>query len=100
LDENRDEVKHMNQLMLYAKVATVRNKQLTDKVDVKEQRKLEEKRKDLMMEVERLKKIKYYEDTEREKKKVLREGYLVIIDQIKERDLQRLKAQEEKEREG
>lgn len=53
-----------------------------------------------MLEVDRLKKIKYYEELEKQKKEELIAGRSVIIDQIKERELQRLRLQEEKEREG
>jgi len=100
LNEQRDEVKHMNQMMLYAKVATIRDKQLTEKKEIHEQKKLEEKRKDLIMEVERLKKVKYYEEQDRQKKDEQKQKALLVVDQIKERELQRLKEQEEREREG
>lgn len=40
---------------MYAKCVTIRDKQLVDKKLSEEERKTEEKRKDLMMEVERLK---------------------------------------------
>jgi len=53
-----------------------------------------------MMEIERLKKIKYYEELEKYKKEELKKGHMVIIDQIKEREMDRLRKQEEKEREG
>jgi len=99
MDERRDEVKQMNQLILHAKVVTVRDKQLEEKKDIHQQKKLEEKRRDLMMEVERLKKIKYYEEDEKKKKQELRVGSLVVIDQIKEREQERLKKLEERDRE-
>jgi Trichohyalin-plectin-homology domain len=57
--------------------------------------KLQEKRKDLMMEVDRLKIIKHYEVQEQAKKEEQKKGHLVIIDQIKERELLRLKEKEE-----
>jgi len=100
INEQRDEVKAMNQMMLYAKVATIRDRQVDERKDIVDSRKIEEKRKDLVMEIDRLRKIKYYEELEREKKEEQRKGHLVIVDQIKERDLQRLKAHEEREREG
>jgi len=99
-NEQLDEVKHMNQMMLYAKCVTIRDKQLEEKRSIIDEKKREEKRKDLMMEIERLRKIKYHEEIEKEKKEELKKGHLVIIDQIKERDLDRLKKLEEKEREG
>lgn len=53
---------------MYAKCVTIRDKQLIEKKEIFGDKKLEEKRKDLMMEVERLKKIKFYEEQERKKK--------------------------------
>ena len=48
-----------------------------------------------MMEVERLKKIKFYEEQERKKKEESKLGHLKIIDQIKENELVRLRDKEE-----
>ena len=100
MDEQKDDVKHMNQLALYAKTVTIRDKQLEEKKEIHEQRKLEEKRKDLLMEVDRLKKVKYHEELERTKKDEQKKKALEIVDQIRERELERLREQEEKEREG
>jgi len=100
INEQMDEVKHMNQMTLYAKTVTIRDRQLEEKKEIQEQRKMEEKRKDLVMEVERLKKVKYYEEAERERKHEQKNKALLVVDQIKERELERLRAQEEKEREG
>lgn len=41
--------------------------------------KVQEKRKDLMMEIERLKKIKYYEELDKVKKEEQIKGHMVII---------------------
>ena len=46
------------------------------------------------MEVERLKKIKYYEEEEERKKQEVIRGHQVIIEQIKEREIDRLKQKE------
>lgn len=74
-----DDVKEMNKMVMYAKCVTIRDKQLVEKKDISDEKKLIEKRKDLMMEVERLKKIKYYEELERRKKEELREGHHHIV---------------------
>jgi len=100
MNENLDEVKHMNQMIVYAKCVTIRDKQLEEKKGIHEARKLEEKRKDLMMEIDRLKLIKKLEEEERAKREEQRKGHLKIIDQIKENEMKRLKIQEEKEQEG
>ena len=100
LNEQLDDVKHMNKMMMYAKCVTVRDQQLDEKNGIHDHKKTEEKRKDLMMEIERLKKIKYYEELEKEKKELQKAGHTIIIDQIKERELKRLREKEEQEREG
>jgi len=100
INEEMDDVKHMNQMMLYAKVVTVRDNQLKEKKEIGNQAKFEEKRKDLIMEVERLKKIKYYEEIEKLNKEEQRKAALETVQQVKERELIRLKEQEEREREG
>jgi len=53
---------------MYAKCVTIRDKQLIEKQVIHNEFKNEEKRKDLMMEIDRLKTIKYYEDLDRKKK--------------------------------
>lgn len=95
-----DDVKEMNKMVMYAKCVTIRDKQLVEKQNIHDEKKLQEKRKDLMMEIERLKKIKYYEELEKRKKEELREGHHKIIEQIKERELVRLREKEELEKEG
>jgi len=100
LNEEMDDVKQMNQMMLYAKVVTVRDRQLQEKGETRHVMKMEEKRKDLMMEVDRLQKVKYYEEVDRKNRDEQRKAALEIVDQVKERELERLKEQEEREREG
>lgn len=88
-------VREMNKMLEYAKVATVRDRQLAGKGTYRESFKAEEKRKDLIMEVERLKAIKAEEEKEIKRKEELMRGKEVLIDQIKERDMERMKRQEE-----
>ena len=77
LNEQLDDVKHMNKMMMYAKCVTVRDQQLGEKKVIHDHKKNEEKRKDLMMEIERLKQIKYYEELEKSKKEEQRSGILI-----------------------
>jgi hypothetical protein len=58
----------MNKMVAYAKAVTIRDRQLNEKKEIWEDFKTQEKKKDLIMEVERLKKIKYYEEDEEHKK--------------------------------
>lgn len=82
LDEELDDVKHMNQMVLYSKVVTIRDKQLEENKSL-EKEWLEEQRKlDLMMEIERLKGLKVSEEREQVRQDARRKGALVIVDQI------------------
>lgn len=57
-NEDLDDVKLMNKMVAYAKAATIREKQLEEKKRDWESFKVQEKKKDKLMEIERLKKIK------------------------------------------
>lgn len=100
LDENLDEVKEMKKLVNYAKVVTVRDKQLEEKRFIYDKRAEEQKRLDLMMEMERLKKIKAAEEKERNLQEQKIAGHKVIIEQMKEREIKRLKEKEEQAKEA
>ncbi len=99
LDEDHDDVKHMNQMMLYSKVVTIRDRQLEEAKRLEQEWIEEQKRLDIMMEIERLKSLKLQEEREVKRKEARKQGSLVIIDQIKERELERIKEQEIRERE-
>lgn len=68
LDEEHDDVKHMNQMMLYSKCVSIRDRQLEEKRRIEDERYEEDKRLDKMMEIERLKMLKYHEERERKTK--------------------------------
>eukprot|EP01016_Furgasonia_blochmanni_P038727 TRINITY_DN4714_c0_g2_i1.p2 TRINITY_DN4714_c0_g2~~TRINITY_DN4714_c0_g2_i1.p2 ORF type:complete len:228 (+),score=74.06 TRINITY_DN4714_c0_g2_i1:649-1332(+) len=87
-------------MMMYARTVTVRDRQLEEKKCLEEERRKEEKRKDLMMELERLKTIRYLEEIERQKREDLKKGHQIIVEQIKEREIARMKQREEEEKEG
>lgn len=98
--EQLDDVKEMNKMVAYAKAVTIRDRQLDEKKQIWEEFKDLEKKKDLLMEVERLKKLKVYEEEERVRKELAEKGKEVIIEQIKEREIERLRMREEQEREA
>ena len=66
--EQIDEVKEMNKMVAYAKAATIRERQLEEKQREWENYKVQEKKKDKIMEIERLKKIRELEEIEAKKK--------------------------------
>ncbi len=59
LDEELDDVKNMNQMMIYSKCVTIRDKQLDEQKKLEDEYREEERRLDIMMEIERLKQLKY-----------------------------------------
>ena len=100
MNEQKDAVKHMNSLMQRAKAATIRDRQLLEKEEIRHDRVNQEKRKDLMLEIERLKKIKEINDQDQERKIRQRNDHLAVVDQIKENEWKRLQEKEEQQKEG
>ena len=100
LDQEYDQVKEMNQMVLYSKIVTVRDEQLKEKKVIESEKKKIDDQLDLMMEIERLKVIKYHDEREQKWKEDKLQGAAVLKDQIKERELIRMREQEilEKER--
>merc|ERR1719284_746603 len=99
LDEEMDDVKHMNQMMLYSKIVTIRDAQIQEKRNVQAEKEEEERQLDAMMEIERLKALKMYEVREKERLESQRSGAKVIIEQIKDRQAQRMREEEQRDQE-
>merc|ERR1712232_1364971 len=99
LDENMDDVKHMNQMVLYSKVVTIRDAQIQEKRQCQAEKEEEERCLDCMMEIERLKALKMYEEREKERLQDQRRGAKVIIEQIKDRQAQRMREEESRDQE-
>jgi len=89
MDEELDDVKQMNQMVLYSKVVTIRDKQLEENQRLEGEWSKEQTKLDLMMEIERLKSLKHQEETQQRHKVAVKNGSLVIIDQIKDREVAR-----------
>ena len=89
----------MNQMVLYSKVVTIRDKQLLENQRLEEEYVAEQKKLDLMMEIERLKLLKNEEEFEVKKAEQRKRGAQVIIDQIQDRTHQRMKEQELRDKE-
>jgi len=99
LSEELDDVKKMNQMMLYAKVVTIRDAQVNEKKVIEKERQEEERRLDTIMEIERLKALKMYEEREIKSKQDRRLGATVIIDQMRERERERVRQLEMQDQE-
>lgn len=100
LDEDDDDVKVMNQLCLQARVLDIRNKQLEENKQLEKNWIEEQRRFDSMMEIERLKALQVMDTKVEKRKVVVHQGASKIVDQIKDREIERLRQEEllEKER--
>ena len=94
-----DALQAMDRMCLYAKVSTVRDKQRQERKIMDEMYKKKEAKLDLMQEMERLKEMKRIEDRENELFKMRQQGNKVILDQIEQNKLERLKQKEIEEKE-
>ena len=94
-EENIDEVKKMNKLVLYAKIASIRDKQIEQQKTIKLKTKKFEEKMDLIYELERLKNIKKEKINEEKRKNLIKEGGRIIKEQIKYNLLKKLKEKEE-----
>jgi len=99
LSEELDDVKKMNQMMLYAKVVTIRDAQCTEKKVIEKERQEEERRLDTIMEIERLKALQMYAEREKKQSQDRRLGASVITDQIREREKERVRQLEMQDQE-
>jgi len=92
--EGMDDVKHMNQMQLYAKCVTIRDAQIEEKKHMMMEEEEEERRLDLMMEIERLKALEHYEDRERQRAAERVIGAQMLQEQIDERKREKLRQEE------
>merc|ERR1712151_299717 len=99
MDEEMDDVKHMNQMMLYSKIVTIRDAQVQERRNIQAEKEEEERQLDAMMEIERLKALRMYEVREKERLESQRSGAKVIIEQIKDRQGQRMREEEQRDQE-
>lgn len=100
MDEQRDDVKFMNQKVLYSKCVTVRDAQVLEKKHLMQEDEEYNKRMDLMMETERLKAIGKAEEREALRRLERLRGGAVIKEQLAEREAERARQKEIKEQEG
>lgn len=97
IEEQEDEIKRLNELILYAKCVTIRDDQVIEKELIKKEIKEEDKRLDALMEIERVVELKKLEQREAIRKERIRQGGLQICAQIKEREETALIEREKKE---
>ena len=98
--ENIDEVKKMNHFVFNAKCVQIRDKQLKQKKEIYEMEKNRIKKMDLMIEVERLKKVRDAARLVEGKREENLKGRMVIVKQIKDNHMKRMRQKEEQEDEA
>ena len=99
ISRHDDALQAMDKMCLYAKVSTVRDMQLKERKKMEDMYKKKEAKLDLMQEMERLKEMKRIEDKENELKKARQQGNKVILEQIEQNKLERIKMKEIEEKE-
>jgi hypothetical protein len=90
VDEQRDDVKKMNQYVKYAKCAAIRDAQLEEKKALQRQQEEEDMYMDQQMEEERQKAVELYEQREQQRHIDRIHGKEVICEQIAARERERL----------
>lgn len=98
--ENLDDVKHMNQMMEYARCVTIRDAQINEKQRMQEEASLEDRRLDTIMELERLKQVQLHESRERSRQELQKQGAQLITRQILDREADRIRRQELRDRDA
>ncbi|XP_072049363.1 cilia- and flagella-associated protein 45-like [Amphiura filiformis] len=99
-EEQEDEIKHLNELMLNAKCHAIRDAQMLEKGMIKDEYQEEEKRLDIMMELERQRALELQEEIENERKRERYEGASKVLNQIAQREEERALDQERKDQEA
>ena len=84
----------MDKMCLYARISTIRDKQLKERKELEKIYKKKEEKIDLMVEIERLKELKYNQEKDKVLQEMKKEGKKVILEQIEENKKARLKQKE------
>jgi hypothetical protein len=100
LDEELDDVKKMNQMAQYAKCVTIRDQQLLEKQQRREEDRAEQRRLDTLMEIERVRATRDQDERDRFRAQEQRLGAAVIIQQMKEREADRIRQEEARAQEA
>ncbi|XP_039251391.1 cilia- and flagella-associated protein 45-like [Styela clava] len=98
--EQEDEVKHLNELILNAKCHAIRDAQILEKSQIKQELGDEEIRLDTMMEIDRINGIKTQEKINELRKQQRYAGAVQIMKQIEQNAQDRLLEQEKKDQES
>ena len=89
LDEESDDVKKMNQMMLYSKCVTIRDEQIKEKIRKSEYEEDENRNQDLLMEIDRIRALDQYAAREKKLLEDRRKGAEILKQQITDRAVDR-----------
>jgi len=93
-DEQHDDVKHMNRMMLYSKCVAIRDAQLAEKEAIAKEKAEEDRLLDIQMEEARQQAVRLFEEREARKQEERMRGAAIIQQQIEERERERRRLQE------
>jgi len=99
LNEQEDEIKKLNEIILNAKCHAIRDAQLMEKKEIQDELAEENKRLDEMMEIERLRALEQYEQRELDRQFKQVEGANIIKTQINDNEQRRILEDEKREQE-
>ena len=92
--DDDEAVRAMDKMCLYARISTIRDKQLKERKELENIFKKKEEKIDLMVEIERLKELKYNQEKDKKLQEMKKEGKKVILEQIEENKKACLKQKE------
>ena len=92
--DDDEAVRAMDKMCLYARISTIRDKQLKERKELEKIFKKKEEKIDLMVEIERLKELKNMEEKNKSLQEMKKEGKKVILEQIEDNKKMRLKLKE------
>jgi len=98
--EQEDEIKYLNELILNAKCHAIRDAQIVEKKHIRGEMTDEEKRLDQMMEEDRLKSIVMQQEIENQRREERYLGAMKVMEQIQENEQNRLLELERKDQEN
>ena len=94
VNSDDEAVRTMDKMILYARISTVRDKQLKEKKEIEKVLKKKEEKIDLMVEIERLKELKNMKEKDDQLQEIKKEGKKILLKQIEDNKKMRLKQKE------
>ncbi|ORX45203.1 hypothetical protein BCR36DRAFT_414657 [Piromyces finnis] len=99
-EEQSDEIKYLNELVLITKCQTIRDLQIEEKKYIENKKKKEDERMNYIIEAHRLKEVQKENEAEEKRLRDIKNGANILKQQIEEREVQRIINQEKNDQEG